>query len=41
MTSSPFIAIDGKHYLWRDILELHREQLAACANLICQFAEYS
>lgn len=24
-----FIAIDGKHYLWKDILDLRRAQLAA------------
>jgi hypothetical protein len=31
MTCAPFIAIDGKHYLWKDILELRRVQLAASA----------
>jgi hypothetical protein len=29
MTSFRFIDIDGKHYLWRDLLELRREQKKA------------
>jgi hypothetical protein len=29
MTSLRFIEIDGKRYLWRDILELRREQRKA------------
>ena len=29
MSRAPFIAIDGKPYLWKDILELRRAQLAA------------
>jgi hypothetical protein len=29
MTRAPFIAIDGKLYRWKDILELRRAQLAA------------
>ena len=34
-----FIAIDGKHYLWKDILELRRAQLAAaCAERATQMA---
>jgi len=31
MTVAPFIVIDGKHYRWKDILELRRAQLAALA----------
>ncbi len=39
MTRSPFIAIDGKHYLWKDILELRRAQrAAACAAHATQIA---
>ena len=34
-----FIAIDGKHYLWKDILEIRRAQLAeACADRATQMA---
>jgi hypothetical protein len=29
MTRAPFIAIDGRLYRWKDILELRRAQLAA------------
>ena len=29
MTRATFIAIEGKHYRWKDILELRRAQLAA------------
>jgi hypothetical protein len=29
MTRAPFIAIDGKLYRWKDILDLRRAQLAA------------
>jgi len=29
MTRPRFIEIDGKRYLWRDILELRREQIRA------------
>jgi hypothetical protein len=29
MTRSPFIAIDGKLYCWKDILDLRHAQLAA------------
>jgi hypothetical protein len=28
----PYIAIDGRQYLWKDILELRRSQLAAYAT---------
>jgi len=31
MSRTPFIVIDGKRYLWRDILELRRTQLAAAS----------
>jgi len=27
-----YIEIDGKHYLWRDVLQLCREQLKAFAR---------
>ncbi|HEX3666832.1 MAG TPA: hypothetical protein VHU23_16530 [Rhizomicrobium sp.] len=30
MSRVPFILIDGKRHLWRDILELRRAQLAEC-----------
>jgi hypothetical protein len=29
MSRVPFIVIDGKRHLWRDILEMRRAQLAA------------
>ncbi len=32
MTSLRFIEIDGKRYLWRDILELRRKQKKANAS---------
>ena len=33
MSRIRFIAIEGKHHLWKDILELRRTQLAAtCAH---------
>ena len=32
MSRLPFIEIDGKRYLWRDILERRREQKQACAR---------
>jgi len=32
MSRVPFIAIDGKHYRWKEILELRRIQLAAAYN---------
>ena len=32
MTLPRFIEIDGKRYLWRDLLQLRREQLAAAAK---------
>ena len=32
LPSPRFIVIDGKRYVWRDILALRREQLRACAN---------
>ena len=32
MTSPRFIVIDGKRYLWRDLVRLRREQLRALAN---------
>lgn len=31
MSRTSFIAIDGKHYRWKEILELRRAQLAAYA----------
>ncbi|MGB8899180.1 MAG: hypothetical protein WCC90_08080 [Methylocella sp.] len=33
MTRSPFIAIDGKLYRWKDILDLRHAQLAAASQL--------
>ena len=39
MSRIPFVAIDGKHYLWKDILELRRAQLAASyAEMATQLA---
>lgn len=38
MSRIPYIAIDGKQYRWKDILELRRSQLAAYANLATQLA---
>src|ERR1039458_7875964 len=39
MSRAPFIAIEGKHYLWKDIIELRRTQLAAaCAAHATQMA---
>jgi hypothetical protein len=32
MSQPKFIEIDGKRYLWRDILPLRREQLKAYAR---------
>jgi len=32
MASPKFIEIDGKRYLWRDLLELRREQKKALAR---------
>lgn len=32
MTNPKFIEIDGKRRLWRDVLQLRREQKQACAN---------
>jgi hypothetical protein len=32
MSRLPYIAIDGRQYLWKDILELRRLQLAAYAT---------
>lgn len=29
-----FIEIDGKRHLWRDVLQLRREQKQACANAV-------
>ena len=33
MASPRFIVIDGNHYLWRDLLELRREQKKAQARM--------
>ena len=39
MSRIRFIAIEGKHHLWKDILELRRTQLAAtCADRATQMA---
>jgi len=38
MSRVPFIAIDDKHYVWKDILELRRAQLAAAASSAAQLA---
>ena len=38
MSRIPFIAIDGKQYLWKEILELRRSQLAAYASSAKQLA---
>jgi hypothetical protein len=32
MTGPKFIDIDGRRYLWRDLLQLRREQRAAFAR---------
>jgi hypothetical protein len=32
MSHPKFIEIDGKRHLWRDVLQLRREQRAACAS---------
>ena len=32
MTNPKFIEIDGKHYLWTEILQLRREQMLAFAK---------
>jgi hypothetical protein len=32
VSKSRFIVIDGKRHLWRDILELRRQQVRAVAN---------
>jgi hypothetical protein len=32
MKALRFIEIDGKRHLWRDVLEIRREQKRACAN---------
>ena len=34
MTAPKFIEINGKRHLWRDVLELRREQKQACANAV-------
>ena len=34
MGNPRFIEIDGKRHLWRDVLELRREQKQACANAV-------
>jgi len=34
MANPKFIEIDGKRLLWRDVLELRREQKQACANAV-------
>jgi hypothetical protein len=32
MSQPKFIELDGKRYLWRNVLQLRREQRAACAR---------
>ena len=34
MSNPKFIEIDGKRLLWRDVLQLRREQKQACANAV-------
>ena len=34
MSPPKFIGIDGKRYLWRDLLQLRREQKAAYARAV-------
>ena len=34
MAKAKFIEIDGKRLLWRDVLELRREQKQACVNAV-------
>jgi hypothetical protein len=34
MTAPRFVEIDGKRHLWRDVLQLRREQKQACANAV-------
>ena len=34
MSQPKFIDIDGKRYLWRDVLQLRREQLRAFARAV-------
>ena len=29
MSRVPFVVIEGRHYLWKDVLELRRTQVAA------------
>ena len=38
MSRLPYIAIDGKQYRWKDILELRRSQLAGYAIPATQLA---
>jgi hypothetical protein len=38
MSRLPYVAIDGKQYRWKDILELRRSQLAAYATPATQLA---
>ena len=34
MSNPKFIEIDGKRLLWRDVLQLRREQKQACVNAV-------
>jgi hypothetical protein len=34
MRAPRFIEIDGRRHLWREVLELRREQKQACANAV-------
>jgi hypothetical protein len=34
MSNPKFIEIDGKRHLWRDVLQLRREQREACASAV-------
>jgi len=38
MSRTPYIAIDGKLYRWKDILEIRRAQLVHCQNPAMQLA---